>query len=661
MLAATGANCIPTDPGTGKPRTAALRGFSSAEDLRSYLVDQALSDRNPFRNGIPFFGLPLLGAAPPAAPGNAEEDTATAGDGYSSTNIQETGVDESDIVKNDGNTIYVLEGDTIHIVDATPAASVAEVATITLDQPGDSLYLRGNQLIAIAQHYTYYYFDGPVASDGATSSSSSSDSLIGGPWNDGSQATVTIIDVTDPTAPVVQTTLELEGGLASSRLIDSKLHLVLASVPRLAVENTSLAIRAMSLDDWLPDYRVLDGNGQEVTSGDIAGWDAFFRPEDPDGYGITTVVTIDLDDPEAAPATTAISANAGVIYASTEALYVTDPDYSSLGFSSREDTIVHKLNFTETGTDYAGSGLVPGRPLNQYSLGEYNGDLRIATTLDTFSNDGFSTGNGVYVLREGDGAALDIIGEIEDIAPGEQIYAARFIGERGYLVTFRRVDPLYTLDLSDPANPVILGELKVPGYSDHIQLLDENHLLTIGKDAVDAGTFAWIQGVQLSIFDVTDPANPTLLHKEIIGGRGSNSEANYNPKAFNYYAPLGVLAFPMEVYSEGTTGADYGGYEFTGLYVYDVSTEDGFSLKGRIAATDPSATAGCYYYGYGGFSRGVFIGNTVYAVTSTGVQAADLSDVGTIIGEAEFTGEESPGACGFGDAEVILPIGIGVR
>lgn len=660
-LAATGADCIPIDPSTGKPRVAALRGFSSAEDLRGYLADQALSERNPFRSGIPLFGLPVFNSLPPAAPGAAEDATSGDGGGYSTTNIQEAGVDESDIVKNDGDTIYVLEGDTIHIVDATPASGVAEVATVTLDEPGDSLYLRGNQLIAISQRYTYYYFDGPVPFDGIAASSGGAADLIGGPWNDGSQVTVTLIDVTDPAAPAVQATLQLEGGLASSRLIDNKLHLVLSSVPRLATANTNLAIRAMTLDDWLPDYRIMDGSGAEVASGDIASWDGFFRPEDPDGYGITTVATIDLDDPEAPPTSTAVSANAGVIYASTEALYVTDPDYSSLGFVSREDTIVHKLSFTDNGTTYAGSGLVPGRPLNQYSLGEHDGDLRIATTLDTFGGDGFSTGNGVYVLREANNASLDVIGKIENIAPGEQIYAARFIGERGFLVTFRRVDPLFTLDLSDPENPQIVGELKVPGFSDHIQLLDENHLLTIGKDTVDAGTFAWIQGVQLSIFDVTDPTNPTLLHKEVIGGRGSNSEANYNPKAFNFYAPLGVLAFPMEVYSEGTTGAAYGGYEFTGLYVYDVSVENGFEIKGRIAASDPSATVGCFYYGYGGFSRGVFIGDHVYAVTATGVKAADLADVETIVGEAEFAGEDVPDNCYFAEADVILPIGVGVR
>jgi hypothetical protein len=265
------------------------------------------------------------------------------------------------------------------------------------------------------------------------------------------------------------------------------------------------------------------------------------------------------------------------------------------------------------------------------------------------------------VLHE-DGESLATIGKIEKIATGEQIYAARFIGNRGFLVTFHRVDPLFTIDLSDPTNPKLVGELKVPGYSDHIQLLDDNHLLTIGKAVDDTGQFAWVEGVQLSIFDVTDPANPQLLHKETIGGRGTSSEANYEPKAFNYFAAKNALAFPIDLYGGETIGPEYGSHEFTGLYVYHVTVENGFEFLGRIETSD-GVNNGCYY-GYYGYTRGVFIGDDVYSVTQTGTKAASLDDVSTLLGETTYPGAPTVQPNCFFETEppvIILPVGEGLK
>jgi hypothetical protein len=298
--------------------------------------------------------------------------------------------------------------------------------------------------------------------------------------------------------------------------------------------------------------------------------------------------------------------------------------------------------------------------LNQYSLGEYEDHLRIATTVQSFGPFESVVSNSIYVLGVNE-ETLEITGKVEQIAPGETIYAARFMGPRGFLVTFERIDPLFTLDLSDPANPTVVGELKVPGYSDHIQMLDENHLLTIGKDAQDNGSFAWVQGVQLSIFDITDMANPTLKFKEIIGGRGTNSEANYNPKAFNHFAPLNALAFPIDLFSGDTTGPEWGMHEFTGLYVYEVTTEAGFTFLGRIASAEGEVQQGCFE-GYYGSTRGVFIDQAVYSVTERSVKAASIDDVATLIGNATFANAESLQTnCYFNDFDIALPGGGGLR
>ncbi len=659
-LAASGADCA-RPWGDIRPRVAGLMGFSSADELRAFLADQAGATMRNQGNGFPFFlgGLMPPAAAPaPMAEATADLDAGSDGgrsaDPFSTTNIQEAGVDESDIVKNDGQTIYVLDGDTIHIVQATPPVGVTELATVEIDSSGDSLYLRGSKLVALSRQYTDRWIWSSPEPDEA-------DSILGGEWNDGAQTTVTVIDVSDPANPLVEATVRFEGNLATSRLIESRLHLVLTTQPRLPDSPVPIALAGMTLDEWLPDYELVCPDGT-VRSGDIVGWQDFFRPVEPNGYSITTVVTLDVDNPAGAFESTAITADAGVIYASTEALYVTDTDYEWGVGTAREDTAIHKLSFTESGTDYVASGFVPGRPLNQYSLGEHEGYLRIATTVNQFGFGLSGPSNSVYVLGES-GVELEVVGRVENIAPGEEIYAARFIGDRGFLVTFYRIDPLFTMDLSDPADPQVVGELKVPGYSDHIQLLDENHLLTIGKDAQDAGSWAWIQGVQLSIFDVSDLANPTRMDVEIIGGRGTHSEANDNPKAFNYFPARNVLAFPIDLYSAGTTGAEWGQHEFTGLYVYRVTVENGFEFLGGIPSTEEPAV-GCYWWGYWGFTRGVFIGDTVYSVTESSVKAASLDDLDTIVGHAQFAdAEPPPDDCWRYPDEpvVILPAGEGLR
>lgn len=636
-LGLNGANCIDPNPRTG-PRTPGLQGFSSPEELKEYLASQAkqvtIHPRST-SNPIFFWG----GVAAPQAT-NAE-DSASGGTGgsYSTTNVQEIGVDESDIVKNDGQTIYSLSRNRVYITKATPPGELAELARIDVEDNADSLYLNGDRLVVLSRRYGSFYWEdwGTGGDFGWAVPANASVVETAGVWGDRPRTTVAIYDVTDPANPVAVTTLRLEGDLVSSRMIESALHVITTTYPELPANLTAATIDAIPLEDWIPDLQVSNSSGTVVWSGDVATWSDFYRPIDPDGYQITSVVTLNVtdSDPAGGLKTTAISANAGTIYASPDSLYITDQQYSADGFTYHEDTMIHKLIFTGNGTDYVASGLVPGRLLSQYSLGEHEGYLRVASHVSTSTMTSFTESNSVFVLGEAEGE-LTIVGKIEGIAEGEQIYAARFLGDRGFLVTFRRIDPLFTLDLADPANPKVAGELKVPGYSDHIQLLDENHLLTVGKDAQDAGSFAWVQGVQLSVFDITDFANPQLLHKQVIGGRGTNSEANTNPKAFNYFAPLNALALPIDLYDGSTSGPEYGQHSFTGLYVYRVTVENGFELLGRIASADGMQSNGCYR-GYYGSTRGVFIDGTVYSVTERGVKAAALPDASTLVGQTTFS------------------------
>jgi uncharacterized secreted protein with C-terminal beta-propeller domain len=264
---------------------------------------------------------------------------------------------------------------------------------------------------------------------------------------------------------------------------------------------------------------------------------------------------------------------------------------------------------------------VPGRILNQFSLGEFEGVLRIATTTGGWWSGNNELGTNVYCLEPSDNR-LEIIGKIEGIAPGEHLYSARFMGDRGFIVTFVKVDPLFTLDLSDPTDPEVIGELKVPGYSDYIHPLGENHLLTVGKYAKEQNGTTWYQGVQLSIFDISDFSNPILLYKETIGDRGTHSEASDNHKAFTFWAENDLLAIPIDLYEylqEPEYAWEYGTYVFSGLYVYRTTIEDGFEYLGHI-----DTDSDLYSWDW---TRGVFINDSIYAVQSDAVHSADIDDI----------------------------------
>jgi len=615
---------------SGQPREVGLRAFASAEQMQTYMAEQAIARLAAQGSGYTGFGafscaLPVPAAldltmGTGAAPADvAAEGDAGGGDRFSTTNVQEAGVDEADVVKNDAGYLYLIKDQSVRIVRAVPAGDLQQVANIALSETPDSMYLYGERLVVLSSSGGWWRgWEGGITPMVVQE----------GTWPDGAwaseQVTVRIIDVADPAAPAELAKLEFEGRLASSRMIASKLHLVLVIVPILPASPTPEAIRSRTLEQWIPDYRIT-GPDAATREGDMMQWQDFYYPLSPDGYGITSVITVDVNDPTAGFTSVGISADAGTIYASREALYVTDPSYA---FGSwREETVVHKFDLTGDAAEYVGSGLVPGHLLNQYSLGESAGYLRLATTTESFAftETGDRT-NGVYVLGEGATAGqLEIVGRVEGIAPGESIYSARFVGDRGFLVTFKKIDPLFTLDLSDPRNPRLVGTLKVPGCSDYIHLLDEDHLLTIGKDAQDVGDFAWYQGVQLSIFDVTDFANPVLLHKEIIGTRGTESEALWNPKAFNFFAPRNALAIPIDLYEGQTNGPEYGVHTFTGLYVYRVTPADGFHLLGRIStrAVSPDAPYGSAW-GWDAYTRGIFIGDDVYAVTDQVVKSAPI-------------------------------------
>ena len=592
-------------------------------------------------------------AAPPSADGNSSGD-------FTSTNVQEAGVDEGDIVKSDGDRFYIARGRSLRIVDGTPAEAMAEVGRLTLDDYISELYLVGNgKAIILAQRFDYT--PQPYAMAAIE---------IWPPYYARAQAVAYLVDISDPAAPTVTQSVELDGSRVNSRVVNDRLLLVLSIVPDVPPQPVPLFGQPqIDVDEVMPKIRA----GEAVT--DLVPWENWLHPEFPNGYYMTAVIALDTADLEKVVSSVAILANAGTIYSSTEALYLTDTDYD-MRQNYRERTAIHKFAFDDQGAaSYVASGAVSGRPLNQFSLGEHEDHLRIATHVQpTFVGlrgdtpvadvataqdiDNTQPTNAVYVLGESN-AELVVKGSIVNIAPGERIYSARFMGKRGFLVTFRQIDPLFALDLADPAAPRIAGELKVPGFSDYLHPLGESHLIGIGRTTTTSpwgGTVP--RGVQLSLFDVSDLSNPTLVQQIEVGGYGSSTEVSYDHKAFAFLAERRILALPAHLYP-----ADYNPYGEMGdwnyaeplstVLFYSVDPTGGFTAIGSLGTVGDS-----FGYSYGS-NRPAIIGETAYAVNANGVRAAPLAnmtatttlvlqpaddDFGPIYAEGGGVGTDSAGA-----------------
>ncbi|GAF69267.1 unnamed protein product, partial [marine sediment metagenome] len=401
-----------------------------------------------------------------------------------------------------------------------------------------------------------------------------------------SKAVINIYDISDRENPVVEKEIEVDGSYYDARMIGDYVYVIIteysSNIYRTMNGNVTLCIPEITIDDdtkQIPPDQIYYVDVPELSE------------------TMTHVLSINILDGETNQKSFMLGSSQSM-YVSQNNIFLTSQHYEYINpledftGGSRQTTILHKISIDAGDISYAAQGEVPGSILNQFSMDEHNGFFRIATTVGSVW-DGQSTNN-IYILDD----TLERVSEIEDIAPGERIYSARFMGGKAYLVTFKKVDPFFTIDLSDPYNPQILGELKIPGYSDYLHPYDENHIIGIGKDTVepDEGEtwgrdFAWYQGIKIALFDVSDFENPKEVAKIIIGDRGTDSPALYDHKAFLFDRERELLVIPIRLceisdeikeQNNGDTGSIYGEATFQGAYVYRLSLEDGFELKGRI-------------------------------------------------------------------------------
>ncbi len=544
---------------------------------------------------------------------------------YSATNVQVAGVDEADIVKTDGKYIYVISENRLHIIEAYPAENMELVSTLELEDTYPlEMFIEGDTVLLFGQKYSYY---GPE--DYAVKSAPEYY------YPRGDFTVIQMIDVSDREEPEITREVEFEGNYLSSRKMDSTAYFVLRKWQYQVPEEPG---------EIVPLYRDSTESGEEY--GAVAGCSDIGYLPPVDARSFVIIGAVDMSDADAKINKEVIVASGENIYASQENLYVAEVEYryepvplvgEVVGaYESDEKTVVHKFSLEGQDIDYLGSMEAPGHILNQFSMDEHDGYFRIATTSGRLSRYGSTAMNNVYVFDE----ELGLVGSLEGLAPGESIYSARFMGDRAYLVTFKKVDPLFVIDLSNPEEPEILGKLKIPGYSDYLHPMDENHLIGIGKDTVEAeeGDFAWYQGIKMAVFDVSDVEKPRELHKVVIGDRGTDSYALHDHKAFLYDAKKELLVVPVLLaeIDEGQWGDDmpdnaYGDYVFQGAYVYDLTIEDGFDLRGRITHIDDEDAFdryGYYYYDYGyAVKRSLYMDDVLYTVSDNRVQANSLDDL----------------------------------
>ena len=588
---------------------------------------------------------------------------------YSETNNQVEGVDEADFVKTDGAFVYVVAGGRFQVLDAWPAPETRVIASVPIEGEPKRLFVHEDRAVvysSIADIYRTPEYPGAPVTGGECTYGYDCEFT-----GDGKTLEVSVFDISDRSQPELLREIAFNGSYVNARRVGNIVHTVVvfpeASVPGLVywpeelgpwtcqppTGRTEEEIRALfdalrernlsligsaEIADFLPSVKDTryDGETPVVRENLFEDCTSFYLPGFGDGQSLVSLVSFLIDGMDELGSSTIVG-RPGAVYSSIRSLYLAtrhgrresgrwffpDPEINP------EATTVHKfqLFYDRSESSYLGSGAVKGRVLNQFAMDEHEGHLRIATTTGHLpSPDVHST---VSVLAQEE-SGLAIVGQVDGIAPSEDIRSVRFSGSMGFIVTFKKTDPLFVLDLSVPASPAIRGELKIPGFSTYMHMLDETHVLSIGYDADDQGSFAWFQGILLQVFDVGDPENPVLSHREVIGTRGSTSEAATNHLAFTYFRPRGLLAIPITI-CEGGSGGGYGQtMSFSGLRVYRVGTETGFELLGGVPHAAPSPTFSCSNWWTRSNSvvkRSIFMEDYVYSVALDGIDISHVNDL----------------------------------
>lgn len=552
---------------------------------------------------------------------------------YSTTNIQVENVDEADIVKTDGDYIYSISEDNVIITDAKDPKQPKVVATIQSedDDIPEDIILYKDKLVVIStkgnQTQRYYY-------------------------NNRMNTVVKIYNITSREKPVLTKSYEMYEPYYTSRCIDNVLYVI--SSGNLRKEDDEIVVgynednmeKEMSIDKikYLKDVKTTKQ---------------------------TLISTVDLNNETADIKLDSYLMNISNAYISENAIYLLNQKYNNdskipikllFGFKGvfgLEDyyemdsesgyyTEIYKFDIKEN-VEYKAKTKVKGKTINQYSLDEKDNHLRIAL----YDNDG----SRVAIFDED----LKQIGISDNVAKGEKMYSSRFIGDKVYFVTYKTIDPLFVMDLSNETKPKVLGKLKIPGYSTYLHPYDENHIIGIGMETKEIinrnsngkviSTTAKVVGMKMALFDVSNVNSPVQISSVVIGDSRTTSAILTNPKALLFSKEKSLIAIPVNNYSqdfEVTSSNNYETminnytkygkpYNAEGYFVYNINVQDGFKLKGVITHEKTNAT---YYYSNSKLLRGLYIDNNLYTVSETMIKVNELDSL-KAVGELKLKNIEN--------------------
>ena len=674
---------------TATPPAGDIKKFSSAEEIREYIRNNSeLAGGSTYAaNGIGITGSDVvvpeaardssaksatLTAAAPAAGGIGSAD-------HSQTNVQVTGVDEPDFVKNDARYIYVISGNTLTIVDTYPASSASILSKTELDDTPREIFITGDRLVLVTTG-TSDIAENDMAQAPDTAAKVAMMSRY--PYYRSAPVTHAIFyDITDRAHPKLLKDYTIDGDYTDARMIGETVYLL--SRESVYPYNDRIIVPAIREDAKI-----------------IATPDVYYFDNPERQFDFTTVTSFDAGTGATKDAKTYLVGSGNIIYVSPDAMYVSYQKYHNIypvrgiakpamavmvgssgsaagtmsvssvvqDFNTMSETdkqaaiadlknweqeailkkeldqtttIIHKIGINNGAITYLAKGEVPGYLKNQFAMDEYGGNLRVATTSDVWTTRGQYEYNNVFVLD----SAMKTIGELTHIAEQEKIYSTRFIGDRLYMVTFKRIDPFFVIDLSTPTSPKILGKLKIPGYSDYLHPYDKNYVIGIGKETTtnDWGGVS-TQGIKLALFDVSDVERPKQVGKVEIGDAGSDSAALSDHKAFLFDKTKNLLVIPARVVKIDTSQSDKlrgdQAQVWFGAYVFGVTPETGFTLRGTVE----HGTGGGGYYYYGSsrdeVKRSLYIGDTLYTLSLAKILANPLNQINTTVATIHLDGKD---------------------
>lgn len=602
-----------------------MKKFVSAEELATYLtsIEDQVSHGDWSQGSIsPLQQEGWVGAG--MGSGQAQKTTSTPapsavsdgitwGTGYTTTNIQVQGVDEADFVKNDAGYIYIISGRNLVIVDAAPAPDSAIVSTTTLPGQASEMFIHGDTL-AVFYGKTHEVMLHPRTSAAPVPYSRPATGVI-------------LYDVSDRKNPTIDREVTVTGSYYDSRMIGNDMYVVTSETANMYYGTPVVpTIEEKGVTTVIPEIYYYDGPIYRshqyftISSFSLAGNDVPHAESFLAGYDTTLYVSKE---------------NVYLAYQYSTPVPARDRAVPAMSVSEQsvpvEKIVIHRFSINGGNINYASTGTVPGHLLNQFSLDEYNNHLRVATTVSGWNSERSYQYNNVYILDAG----MTEVGRLEFIAPDESIYAARFMGDRLYLVTFKRIDPFFVIDLSNPKSPGILGKLKIPGYSDYLHPYDANHIIGVGKETEEN---QWggvsTSGLKLALFDVTDVNNPILAGKAEIGEAGSDSEALRDHKAFLFDRSSSLLVIPVrEVLNIERKGEIYTSYApavWEGAYVFSVNPDTGFTFKGKVTHENADTT-NYYWDSLGSVRRSILIGDGLFTISGREVVVSDREHIGEVV------------------------------